>query len=114
PEILIELVSETANYQDHLDQDAYAIGGPPFSIGFEAALIFFVGHTVLSGTAGPDFWSEYFSRFAVTARINQGLRTLRLASRQSPSEAADRPTQPVHRFIPLLPLPHPHRLELKY
>jgi hypothetical protein len=60
--ILIQNMPKLADYEDHLDKRAYAIGRPAFPIGFKAAFVSFVWHTVLSGTAGAVFRGKSFSR----------------------------------------------------
>jgi hypothetical protein len=60
--IFIQNMAELANYEDHLDERAYAIGRPAFPVGFKAAFVYFVWHTVLSGTAGSAFKRRSFSR----------------------------------------------------
>jgi hypothetical protein len=61
-EIFIQNMSKLANYENHLDKRAYAIGRQTFPIGFKAAFVSFVWHTLLSGTAGGAFKGKSFSR----------------------------------------------------
>jgi hypothetical protein len=62
PKIFIQNMAKLANYENHLDERAYAIGRQTFPIGFKAAFVSFVWHTALSGTAGAAFRGKSFSR----------------------------------------------------